>query len=241
MPQMYGRSELKISGAHVCALIEAVGFGARVDWLSIDVAVPLVTILCGKNQQFPSTCQHDGRPFLNVLSSVLSVAVGDVFRRQQDPSRHRPFCQSLSAAPSGAPRGHIWQCVPRSKVQSPRCVCVCVCVCVCARVCVRECEREIERVRGRCKVKKVRQSVQRKKAPGNSIHSATSNLLQATQHYSSRVLKVISQQDLLSMVTHLLRRDEIELTRMRLSPSGTYELSVSSHSVVASKLSVRIQ
>ena len=43
--------------------------------------------------------------------------------------------------PSRAPRGHIWECVPRSKVQGV-CVCACVraCVCVCVRACVSVCE-----------------------------------------------------------------------------------------------------
>ena len=52
--------ELKISGAHAGAPIADVGFGVRVDWLSTDVALTLVAIICSENQQLPSACQHDG-------------------------------------------------------------------------------------------------------------------------------------------------------------------------------------
>ena len=133
--QQRDRSELKISGARAGAPIADVGFGARVDWLSTDVALPLVAILCGENQQLPSACQHDDRPPLNVLSSVLSVDVGGVFGDSRTCLAIALFASRRLLPPSGTPRGHIWQCVPRSKV----CVCVCVRACVRACACVGKC------------------------------------------------------------------------------------------------------
>ena len=127
--QQRNRSELKTSGAHAGAHIAGVGFGARVDWLSTDVALPLVAILCSENQQLPSACQHDGQPPLNVLSLALSVDVGGVFGDSRT---------SLAIALSASRRllplvghpvaifGSAFQ-GPRSKVQG---VCVCVCVCM---------------------------------------------------------------------------------------------------------------
>ena len=134
--QQKDRSELKTSSAHDGAPIADVGFGARVDLLSTDVALPLVAILCSENRQLQSACQHDGRPTLNMLSLALSVDVGGVLGDSRT-------CLAIALSASrrllltcGAPSGHIWHCVPRSKVQGPRCVCVCVCVCVCGCVCV---------------------------------------------------------------------------------------------------------
>ena len=74
------------------------------------------------DQRFPSAYQHDSWPLLNVLSSVLSVAVGDVFGDSRTCLAIALFASRRLLPPSGAPRGHIWQCIPRSKV----CVCVCV-------------------------------------------------------------------------------------------------------------------
>ena len=50
--QQRDRSELKTSGAHAGAPIANVGFGARVDWLSTDVGLPLVAILCSETISF---------------------------------------------------------------------------------------------------------------------------------------------------------------------------------------------
>ena len=123
--QQRDRSELKTSGAHASAPIADVGFGARVDWLSTDVALPLVAIHCTENQQLPSACQHDGRPPLNVRSLALSVDVGGVFGDSRTCLAIALSASRRLLPPSGAPCGHIWQCVQRSKVQS---VCVCVCM-----------------------------------------------------------------------------------------------------------------
>ena len=99
------------------------------NWLSTDVAFPLVAILCSENQQLPSACQHDGRPLLNVLSSVLSVDAGGVFGNSRSCLAIALFASRRLLPPSGAPSGHIWLCVDV-------CVCVCVCVHVCVCVCV---------------------------------------------------------------------------------------------------------
>ena len=97
----------------------------------IAVVVPPVTHRAVLQRPTVSKClQYDGRPLLNVLSSVLSVAVGDAFGDSRTCLTIAPSASHCLLAPSGAPCGHIWQCVPRSKV----CVCVCVCVYVC--VCV---------------------------------------------------------------------------------------------------------
>ena len=133
--QQRDRSELKISGDHACASMADVDFGARVDWLSTDVAL-LVAILCGEDQQLPSACQHNGQPLLNVLSSVLSVDAGGVFGDGRTCLAIALFASRRLLPPSGAPSGHIWLCVPRSKVCVCVCVCVCMCVCVCVCVCV---------------------------------------------------------------------------------------------------------
>ena len=101
------------------------------DWLSTDVALPRVAILCSENQQLPSACQHGGQPPLNVPRLALSVDVGGVFGDSRTCLTIGLSASRRLLPPSGAPRGHIWQCVPRSKVQG---VCVCVCVCVCGRM-----------------------------------------------------------------------------------------------------------
>ena len=46
------RSELKISGDHACAPMADVDFGARVNWLSTDVAFPLEAIITAKTSSF---------------------------------------------------------------------------------------------------------------------------------------------------------------------------------------------
>ena len=116
--QQRDRSELKTSGAHAGAPIADVGFGARVNWLSTDVARPLVAILCSENQKLPSDCHQDSRPPLNVLSLALSVDVGRVFGDSRTCHTIALSASRRLLPPSGAPRGHIWQCIPRSKVQS---------------------------------------------------------------------------------------------------------------------------
>ena len=50
--QQRDRSELKISGHHACAPMADVDFGARVNWLSTDVAFPLVAIIAAKTSSF---------------------------------------------------------------------------------------------------------------------------------------------------------------------------------------------
>ena len=92
-------------------------------WSKVGLAVlrccpPLVAILSSENQKLPSTCQHDGRLPLNVLSSALSVDVGGVFGDSR-------ICHAIALPatrrlllPGGAPRGHIWECVSRSKVRA---------------------------------------------------------------------------------------------------------------------------
>ena len=133
--QQRDRSELKTSGAHAVAPIADVNcwFRSKVDWLSTDVAFPLVAILCSENQQLPSACQHDGRPPLNVLSLALSVDVGGVFGDSRTCLAIVLSASRRLMPTSGAPRGNIWQCVPRSKVQD---VCACVRACVSVCVCV---------------------------------------------------------------------------------------------------------
>ena len=147
--QQIDRSELKTSGAHAGAPIADVGFGARVDWLSTDVALPLVAILCSKNQQLPRACQHSGRPHLIVLSLALCVDVGGVLATagpvSQSPFRQVVYCPlvghhvAIFRSVFQGPRSKVCVCVSvRASVRAcvRACVCVSVCVCACMRVCV---------------------------------------------------------------------------------------------------------
>ena len=81
------------------------------------------------DQWFPSACQHDGRPLLNVLSSVLWL--WEMFLEIAGPVSPSPFLQVVVCCPLV---GHhvVILC---SAFQGPRCVCMCVCVCVCVFVC----------------------------------------------------------------------------------------------------------
>ena len=91
--QQRDRSELKISRAHASAPIADVGFGARMDWPSTDVALTLIAIICSENQQLPRRLTASERAQVGLVCGR-----DQWFRRQQDLSRHCPFSKSPSAA-----------------------------------------------------------------------------------------------------------------------------------------------